>query len=145
MVRPGIEILDRRLAELRSGDRNLRIRALIDLRHFPEHGDRVVPVLLKLLDDENLSTRSIALSVLAAYPEEAAAHVDRFLAILAGGEKRGPGERGTAAYLLARVAPKHEKVERALAAAVEAADAAHKPRFEYALRLYRKRTGAGGK
>jgi len=135
--RPGADVLGQRLRELAGDDAKARRRALLDLRYFPDHGDRVVPALIGVLegDDENL--KYLALSVLGSYPKEVAGHLDLILGIATG--KGKDNERGGAAYLLARVAPKKEEYEKALAEGVESSEGYMKRRFESALKLYRRR------
>jgi HEAT repeat protein len=139
--RPPADVLDQRLGELASEDANARRKAVYDLRYFPEDGERVVPAVVKCLSDLEESVRLAALSVLAAFPGEAAEHTDVFLGILCGTESASKYERGSAAYLLGRVAPASEEVEKALREAAASEDETVNRRAEYALRTYLSRTG----
>lgn len=136
---PPENVLDRRLEQLASDDPNVRRIAVIDLRYFPGHGDRVFPALLGALDDEEPAVRSIALSVMISYPAQAAAHADVYLEILLG--DRAAAEKATAAYLVGRFAPASPEAEAALTKAIDDAPEAYRPRFESALNQYRSRTG----
>jgi HEAT repeat protein len=141
VTRPPADILDRRLEELSSENGSVRRTAVYDLRYFPEDGERIVPFLLNCLKDREGSVRLAALSVLTAFPKEAAEHVDVYLAILGGGDAVVKYERASAAYLLGRVAPKSEEVEKALRNAATSDDETVKRSAEYALRTYLARTG----
>jgi len=143
---PEGDVLATRLEELQSEEANVRRRAAIDLRYFPEDGEKVVPALLGRLDDESGYVRSASLSVLASYPEQAGKHADRFLSILEGGEKTTIGERLGAAHLLARTAPLDPRYEAALQAALKSATEIYQLSYQAALTNFRRRAGvASGK
>jgi len=137
VARPRDDILDVRLEELAGADANLRRRALYDLRYFPKQGDRVVPALVAILEGDDASLRPAAIGVLGAFPKEAAGHLDLILSITTG--KGSESERGGAAYLLARIAPKDDRYEKALTDGVESSEGYPKRQFEGALGLYRRR------
>lgn len=140
VVLPSEKILNDRLAQLESEDVNQRRMALIDLRYFREDAEKVVPALVACLDDGEEVIRMVALSVLMAYPEQAAAHVERFYSMLESED--GVSVRGNAAYLISRVAPVSDRAEQALMNALESADENLKSRIESALTTYRRRAGA---
>ena len=66
--------------------------------------------------------------------------MEKYLGILAGGEGVSDYQKASAAYLLGRVAPKSEKVEKALRAAAASDVETVKRRAEYALKAYLSRT-----
>lgn len=136
---PSEKVLSDRLAQLASEDVNQRRLALIDLRYFRNDAERVVPALVACLDDEEETIRMVALSVLGAYPEQAANHMERFFEILEG--EGGVSVRANAAYLIARLAPVSERTEEAIAKALDGADANLKQRLESAMTMYKRRAG----
>ena len=137
VTRPGKNVLDEQLKKLDGGEPNARVRALYDLRYFPKEGARIVPVLVKILKGEDASLRGAAISVLGAFPAEMAEHLDLVISIIAGDGSES--ERSNAAYLLARVAPKDERCEKALLDAASSSEGTMKPRFDGALNNYRRR------
>ena len=137
VARPRDDILDVRLKELTGEDVNARRKALYDLRYFPKQGAKIVPALVQVLTGDDANLRPAALSVLGAFPKEAAGHLDLILSITTG--EGNDSERGGAAYLLARIAPKDGKYEKALTDGVKSSEGNLKRRFESALGLYRRR------
>ena len=139
ITRPPENALDVRLEQLNSEDANVRQRALYDLRYFPKEGNRIVPRLVEILESDDANLRSAAISVFNAFLKEAAAHLDLLVGIATG--EGSVNERGGAAYLVARVAPKDEKYEKVLTDGVESSEGYMKRRFEGALSYYRRRHG----
>lgn len=139
LVIPSEKILEERLTQLTSEDVNVRRAALIDLRNFREDGEAVFPKLMVCLDDEDSNIRMLTLSVMMAYPTQAAEHVDTFIEILLGDESVGLSEKSNAASLLAYYVPVSEKVGAALEKAYAAADDNLKLRMKRAVERYRQR------
>ncbi len=133
------DILERRLAELGSENAALRRNALIDLRNFRDDGDVVVPAVLKLVSDADESIRGLALSVLQSFPKQAVGVIDVVLPILES-KTVSTYERSSAGWIVARFAPASERAEKALAAALEAAEENYRPQYENMLKQYRTRT-----
>lgn len=138
-VAPTEKILEERLAQLESENVSVRRNALIDLRYFPKDGEVVFPELMACLDDEDPNIRLIALSVMMAYPAQAAEEVDTFIEILLGDESVSMSEKSNAANLLGRYVPVSKEVGEALEKAWAAADGNLKLRMKYAVEAYRKR------
>ena len=138
-VTPSERILEDRLAQLEADSVNARRAALIDLRYFREDGEKVFPKLMACLNDEDAGIRMIALSVMMAYPKQAAEHVDTFIEILLGDESVSMSEKSNAANLLGRYVPVSDKVGAALEKAWAGADENLKLRMKYAVDSYRKR------
>lgn len=115
LERPGPEALEECIAGVRSGRADERFKAVDELAYFTDDGDRVVPVLIGLLEDRLF--RSNALDALVSFPEHAAKHTDRYLAIVLRGQE---WDRVAALNLVGEVAPDTPFVRRVLRAAAKA-------------------------
>ncbi|MHC4472617.1 MAG: hypothetical protein ACYS99_16835 [Planctomycetota bacterium] len=119
LVDPGPEALDRCIARALSKDWVERRDSISELALFKDDGERVVPALMKLLDDPREGVRGDALDSLSAFPVLAAAHTRRFLMIAIKGEEY---ERGMAIDLVGETAPDTDIVRRVLRLALCASE-----------------------
>ena len=82
LTRPPKNILDLRLAELKSGDKEVRLSAATDLYYFTDHGDRVFPALISLLEDPDEDLRQEALYAMGGFPDQIRDHMDLYIKIV---------------------------------------------------------------
>jgi HEAT repeat protein len=125
MIRqPPPDILDRRLEELKSEDREVRNIAVMDLAHFSREGDRVFPALLSCLHDSCDRVRHNALSGLSTFPDRIGKESPLLLKIV---KNRDEADylRYLAAYYLGGYAPKDSEVEKALREAARSITMSH--------------------
>jgi HEAT repeat protein len=133
---PGL--LEKELRALRSKDPGTRQAAVYELRWYVRDGERVVPVLLGRLSDEDWSVREAALYALRAFPDRVSKHVKVILGILRD-EKAPQDPRLSAARLLGETAPPSAEVEAALVALVSSGDEHSREVGRYVLDRYRER------
>ena len=127
IAQPPADILEKRLEQISSEDATARRAAIADLRYFPDEGERIVPALVAALKKADDSARPLILSVLSAFPAQAAEYLDTFLGILETGKGYEPVY---AAQLLARMAPADEMIRKAMEKAAASASDQLEKRLE---------------
>ena len=119
IIRPPADILEQRLAELKSEDPQVRRTAALDLAYFQDAGDRVFPALTACLQDPEEQVRTYAVYSMGRYPKQVEKKADVFLEILRD-ESFSKNLKARCALLLGRYGPLTGEVEKALEKAGEA-------------------------
>lgn len=139
ITRPPNNILDQRLAELRSDDEQTSRTAAYDLAYFEDDGERVFPALRACFGKAEGSVKSAALSSMRTYTEQIAKHPDFFLEIVGNG-KLSESDRSSAARYLAWHAPIDARIQKTLEETAEALkDTRYGQSITYYLEYYERR------
>jgi hypothetical protein len=139
LVKPGREAFARRLEQLGDDDPEVRREAMIDLYNFREEREKVSAAAAKLLRDPDPQIRALAVGHLLRSPEIAKNHLEDLLWILEKSEGGHWNDRANAALFLSAVAPRSERVARALEAAATSEEENLALLAKTALDQYRRR------
>lgn len=131
---PPDDILERRLAELKSKEADTRRTAVADLAFFGEDGDRVFPALVACLEDGDEEVRKGAVYSMSGYREQIDEQPDVIIGILKN-KKFDGNIRAYATYLLSRVKD-GDRVFPNLLACLEDSDENVRTRAAYSMLQY---------
>jgi hypothetical protein len=116
--RPGPDALDKAIARLEAAAPDDRWAAVDDLRWFAGHGDRIVPLLVRIVAEREEGALFSAIYALAEYPDQAELTRPALLPLLGGKEPAGC----TAAWVLGILFPKAQRLAEAYRAAHDRAE-----------------------
>jgi len=140
ITQPPADILEKRLAELRSDNEQTRISAAHDLAHFQKDAERVFPALQTCFGSADDPLKNAAFNSMGSYADQIAVHFEFFIKIL-GDSKHHDSIRARTVMYLSGYGPIDPRIQTALDEAKEALKASDLgPSLKYYIDHYASRS-----